>query len=171
MGDASGQEAVKKQRFEQWVRQYSQSVLRTCFIYLADKSMAEDAMQDTFLKAWKAMEQFERRNDAGEKTWLMRIAINVCRDYHRSRWFRHVDMGKTLEELPGRYLATAPEDKTLMMDIMRLPAKQKQVILLYYYHEMTLREVADTLGIAPSTVHHRLKKAEALLKTVLEGEM
>ncbi len=58
-----------------------------------------------------------------------------------------------------------------MMDIMRLPAKQKQVILLYYYHEMTLREVADTLGIAPSTVHHRLKKAEALLKTVLEGEM
>ncbi len=70
MGDASGQEAVKKQRFEQWVRQYSQSVLRTCFIYLADKSMAEDAMQDTFLKAWKAMEQFERRNDAGEKPGL-----------------------------------------------------------------------------------------------------
>ena len=170
MGDVSSQEAAKKQRFEQWVRQYSQSVLRTCFIYLADKSMAEDAMQDTFLKAWKAMDQFERRNDAGEKTWLMHIAINVWRDYHRSRWFRHVDMGKALEELPGRYLATAPEDKTLMMDIMRLPAKQKQVILLYYYHEMTLREVADTLGIAPSTVHHRLKKAEALLKTVLEGE-
>ncbi len=170
MGDVSSQEAAKKQRFEQWVRQYSQSVLRTCFIYLADKSMAEDAMQDTFLKAWKAMDQFERRNDAGEKTWLMHIAINVCRDYHRSRWFRHVDMGKALEELPGRYLATAPEDKTLMMDIMRLPAKQKQVILLYYYHEMTLREVADTLGIAPSTVHHRLKKAEALLKIVLEGE-
>lgn len=55
MDQAARQGAQKKQRFEHWVQQHSQSILRTCFVYLADKSQAEDAMQDTFLKAWKAM--------------------------------------------------------------------------------------------------------------------
>ena len=124
-------------------------------------------MQDTFLKAWKAMDSFDAARGASEKTWLMKIAVNVCHDYHRSRWARFVDMSRSLEDLPGRYLRLEPEEETLLMDVMRLPEKQKQVILLYYYHDMTIKEAAEALGVAPSTVYQRLKKAEQTLRIKL----
>ena len=159
-----------EQRLESWVRTYGDAVLRICFVYLADASQAEDAMQDTFLRAWHhAMSRFEGRNGCSEKTWLMRIAMNVCRDYRRSRWFRHMDLRRALDELPAHLTAIFPEDRLLMLDILLLPTKYKQVILLYYYQDMTLEEIAQTLQTSRSTVHHRLKKAEALLKTTLTG--
>ena len=55
------------------------------------------------------------------------------------------------------------------MDVMRLPETLKQVILLYYFQEFTLREVAEVLGISVSTAHYRLRKAEKLLKLQLTG--
>lgn len=119
------------------------------------------------LKAWKAMDSFDAARGASEKTWLMKIAVNVCQDYHRSRWARFVDMSRSLEDLPGRYLRLEPEEETLLMDVMRLPEKQKQVILLYYYHDMTIKEAAEALGVAPSTVYQRLKKAEQTLRIKL----
>ena len=65
---------------------WEQSLLRTCFAYLGDLSLAEDAVQETFLKAWKNLDRF--RGEASEKTWLLRIAINTCKDVRRSAWFR-----------------------------------------------------------------------------------
>ena len=158
-----------QQRLEGWIRSYGNAVLRTCFVFLADARQAEDAVQDTFLRAWQAMDQFEGRNACSEKTWLMKIAVNVCHDYRRSRWFRHVDLSKALDELPPHMLAVLPEDRLLMVDILRLPEKYKQVLLLYYYQDLTLEETAQALGISRSTVHHRLKKAEALLRSALTG--
>jgi RNA polymerase sigma-70 factor (ECF subfamily) len=81
----------------------------------------------------------------------MRIAVNVCRDYQRSKWFRHVDMSRVLTEIPVHFDEVLPEDRVLLMDIFRLPEKYKQVILLYYYQEMTLQEVADALSISRVT--------------------
>lgn len=81
MGDAAVPGAAQ-QRLEQWISQYADAILHVCFIYLRDASQAEDAMQDTFIKAWKHMAQW---NGQSEKAWLMRIAVNTCRDYHRSK--------------------------------------------------------------------------------------
>lgn len=162
-------EEAKRQRFEGWVREYGAAILRACFVYLVDKTQAEDAAQDSLLKAWTAMDRFEQRGPASEKAWLMRIAINVCRDYHRSKWFRHVDARRALEDLPDRFLLQPEEDRTLFLDILRLPVKLKQVIMLHYYHGLTLRQTGEALGIALSTVHHRLRKAEQLLRITLTG--
>ena len=76
-------------RLKEWISRYSDDVLRTCFVLLSDQSLAEDAMQDTFTKAWKNMSQFEGRENASPKTWLMRIAVNTCKDYRRTQWLRH----------------------------------------------------------------------------------
>lgn len=65
------------------------SLMRMCYAYLGDVLLAEDAVQETFLKAWKAYDRF--RGEADEKTWLMRIAINNCKDMRRGAWFRHTD--------------------------------------------------------------------------------
>lgn len=163
--------ASREARLEGWVRAYGTAILRTCFVCLSDVKEAEDAMQETFLKAWRAMDSFQGRNGAGEKTWLTHIALNVCRDIRRTRWFRHIDMRRALEEIPQGIVQALPEDRTLLMDIMQLPDRYKQPILLYYYQDMTIEETAETLNVSKSTVHNRLRKAEALLRRSLaDGE-
>ena len=159
----------REARLEGWVRAYGTAILRTCFVCLWDAREAEDAMQETFIKAWRAMDAFEGRNGASEKTWLCHIALNVCRDVQRSRWFRHIDMRRALEDLPQGVAAALPEDRALLMDVMQLPDKYRQPILLYYYHDMTIEEVAQVLHIGKSTVHNRLRKAEGMLKLTLKG--
>lgn len=156
-------------RMETMIRQWGTSVLRTCFMCLSDAQQAEDAMQDTFLKAWRNLDQFERRNGASEKTWLMHIAINVCRDYRRTRWFRHVDMSRALEDVPLHVDDALPEDRELLMDVLALPEKLRQPILLYYYQDMTLEETAEALGASKSAIHNRLRRAEGMLKITLTG--
>ena len=80
------------------MRRYGDALVRMCCLYLNDASLAQDAAQDTFIKAWRNLGQF--RGECDERTWLMRIAINTCRDYHRTAWLRHVDRGTPLEALP-----------------------------------------------------------------------
>lgn len=159
----------KEQTAESWVRAYAGAILKTCFLYLADHDLAKDAMQDTFVKAWKQLDQSDPAAIRNEKAWLMKIAMNTCRDYRRSQWFRRMDLRKSLEELPEKLVAAPDEDRELTMVIGALPDKYKQVILLYYYSNLTLQDTADALGIPKSTANKRLKKAEAILKQSLTG--
>ena len=163
-------EAERRVLFANWVETYGDLMKRTCFLYLSDMALAEDAVQDAFLKAWQKMDRFEGRHPGSAKAWLMRIAINVCRDYQRSAWWRHVDRRKAVDELPLAEEKASPEDRLLLLTILGLPHRYKQVILLYYYHDMTQQEVAEVLHVSLTTVHRRLKKAQALLKGQLTEE-
>lgn len=150
------------------IAQYEVSVLRTCYMYLRDRQLAEDAKQETFLKAYKALHTF--RGECNEKTWLMRIAINTCRDMKRSAYFRFVDRRVAVDELPMIVQNfDFGEADDLTKAIMELPSKYKEVILLHFYQDMTLREIAGTLGIAVSTVGKRIKVACSKLGIILEG--
>lgn len=164
MGNAAVPGETQRERLERWVNTYSDAILRMCFVYLRDRQQAEDAMQDTFLKAWRHMARLS--DPAGERAWLMRIAINTCHDYHRCRWFRHIDLRGEMEELAG---SASPEDHALLADVYALPEKYKQVLLLYYYQEMTLEETAQSLRISRSAAHKRLARARELLKGRLTG--
>ncbi|MBQ9943214.1 MAG: sigma-70 family RNA polymerase sigma factor [Clostridia bacterium] len=159
----------REERLNQWIETYSDAILRTCFLYLSDQAQAEDALQDTWIKAWKHMSEYENQGIQNEKAWLMRIAINTCKDYRRTAWFRHIDNRKALEELPDRLLRTEAEDRSLSLMIMDLPNRYKQVVLLYYFQGFTQAETAAVLGISPSSVLRRLRNAEALLKQSLTG--
>lgn len=160
---------VREQRLQEWIDLYANDIIRICFVYLADRDQAEDAMQDTFLKAWKSMPSYERKGIENDKAWLMRIAVNVCRDYRRSAWFRHVDRRVSLDSLPRALEAADGRDRELTMDICRLPVKYRQVVLLYYFEGMNTREVSQALGLAPATAHRRLKKAGEMLKDAWGG--
>ena len=65
---------------ENAMAQYETPLLRLCCALLGDAALAEDAVQDTFIRAWRALPHF--RGDSSEKTWLTHIAVNVCRDLH-----------------------------------------------------------------------------------------
>ena len=75
-------------RIRNWMDQYGDALLKVCIVYLTDYGLAEDAVQDTFLNAWRFMDRFEGRNGCSEKTWLTSIAVNVCRSYRRTKWFQ-----------------------------------------------------------------------------------
>lgn len=155
-------------RLREWISRYSDDVLRTCFVLLSDQSLAEDAMQDTFTKAWKNMSQFEGRENASPKTWLMRIAVNTCKDTLRSSWMRHIDRRQEIEALPLS-IASCPEEKlALTQAIMALPPKLREIVLLYYYQDMSLRTCADVLGISAPTATRRLQQAQKKLRIQLE---
>ena len=157
----------RETRLNQMVITYEKDLLRLCCAYLRDVELARDAVQETFLKAYRRMDQFEGK--ASEKTWLMRIAINTCKDMLRSGWFRFTDRTAIPEELPLPVAPPSVEHIALTGAIMALPRKQMEVILLNCQQGMTIRETAQALGITPPAVINRLKKARAALRDALEG--
>ncbi len=151
---------------ERLIQENEVALKRLCYLYLHDEAMAEDAVQETFLKAYRALENF--RGEAGEKTWLTRIAINTCKDMLRSGWFRHMDRRVTAETLPARQEAD-PYHREVAAAVMNLPRKLREVILLYYYSGLNTLEIAETLKITQPAVTGRLKRARERLKTDLGG--
>lgn len=157
----------KEERLNHMVLTYEKDLLRLCCVYLRDVDLAQDAVQETFLKAFRCMDRFQGKST--EKTWLMRIAINTCKDMLRGGWFRHVDHSADLEDLPLPVAPPSVEHIALMSAIMALPRKQMEVILLHCDQGMNIRETAQALGISPPAVINRLKKARGALSIALEG--
>ena len=123
---------------EQAMEKWEVSLIRVCYAYLGDSSLAEDAVQETFLKAWKGFDAF--RGASQEKTWLMRIAINTCKDVRRSAYFRHIDRKTSLDELPEGVYPFAMEDDTLTRSIMALKPPLMEAVLLCWYQELTAED-------------------------------
>lgn len=149
------------------VEEYQGALLRLCYAYLHDRSLAEDAVQETFLKAYRNLNGY--RGDASEKTWLMKIAMNTCRDFRRTGWFLHTDRTMTPDRLPEPSASASEQDREITAAVMRLPVKLREVVLLCYYQSMTTVEAAQTLGISQQAVSARLQRARARLHNVLEG--
>ena len=159
-------EDEREQRLRHLMEVYGDGLKRLCCVYLRDMGLAEDAVQETFLKAYRALDRF--RGDAEEKTWLLRIAINTCKDTLRSSWMRHIDRRQEIEALPLS-IASCPEEKlALTQAIMALAPKHREIVLLYYYQDMSLRTCANVLGISAPTATRRLQQAQKKLRIQLE---
>ena len=153
--------------FERLVQTYQTSLRRLCCVMLKDASQADDAVQETFIKAYRAMNSFRR--ESSEKTWLTRIAVNTCRDMMRSRWFLHIDRSVDIADLPEESVESDAEDSELMETVLSLPLKQREVVLLYYYQNLTMQEISEALHITVSNVSRRLENARKALRKQLEG--
>ena len=148
----------------QMMQQYGAHVVGLCTLLLKDAHLAQDVAQETFIRAWK---QGNLRQET-EKAWLTRVAVNLCRDEQRSRWFRHVDRRITPEELPLQ--ADAPDaDSDLLDSVHRLPAREREVIVMHYWNDMSPEEIASALHIDRATVFRRLSRGRKRLKIELEG--
>lgn len=145
------------------IEEHGDNLLRLCFLYLKDRHLAEDAVQDTFLKAYCSYGQFRGR--CALKTWLTRIAINVCKSYLRSPWRRLSPVAELREEAYAEQF----RDDTVLRTVTGLSTKYREVILLYYYQEFSCREIAQILHLTESAVTARLSRARAQLKLQLKG--
>ncbi len=157
----------REQRIERMVTLYQLPLLRLCMLYLHDEDLAKDAVQETFIKAYRNLDAF--REEASEKTWLTRIAINCCKNVYRSGWFRHVDRNVTLDMITERPAPADPADDCLTTEIMNLPIRLREAALLCWLQGMTCEEAAQALGISRQAVGSRLNRARKKLRFALEG--
>ena len=154
-----------KDTLDQLMQQHGSRLLRLCALSLRDASLAQDAVQDTFMKAFRHFDQF--RGEAEALTWLTSIAINVCRDYRRTAWILHVDKRVEADALPHAVDFTFP-DHTVINAVSGLPPRYREVILLRYYQDMKQKDIAAALHISDRAVRQRLTKANAILREQLK---
>lgn len=170
MNEISPHSTTRDAAIERLMRAYGTAVLRICHAYLKDATLAEDAMQETFIKAYSKVDCSTFETCLSEKAWLMKIAINTCKDIHRSAWFRHMHRFVSPENVPDIAYDMTPHEALVSDAVMRLPRKLKEVILLHYYQDMTYDEIASILSISRSAVYNRMTSARKGLQTVLTGE-
>ncbi len=158
--------AVVSPDMERLVAQYGSAMLRMCCAYLGDAHLADDAVQDAFIKIYRSWRTFD--TPAAEKAWVMRVAVNVCKDYLRSAWRRKVSLVEEYPEIAGEP-DRPKEDSALLEEIMALKPRYRQVILLHYYQQFSVNEIARILSAPQSTVSVRLRRARAILQERLEA--
>jgi RNA polymerase sigma-70 factor, ECF subfamily len=163
----------KELLMDEIMNKYGQEILQLTYSYVNNKAIAEDLTQDIFVKCYKSLHTYSGKSKL--RTWLWRIAINHCKDFHRSWYTKNVDIaGEEIpsnvskKELVEQAVIQKEEDDELITAIMTLPIKYREVIYLFYYEEMPLKEIAVVTDIGINTVKTRLRRAKELLKERLE---
>jgi len=156
------------------MEQYGDELLRTAYLLLKDRHAAEEAVQDTFITAYAKIGQL--RDDTKLRGWLIRIAVNRCRMKRRSWSWRNLLPFPRVEDLVPEDHEPGPEERalgewrsgSLTRAIGQLDYKYREAITLYYYAEMSIREIAEQTGTNENTVKARLSRGRAQLKEQLE---
>jgi RNA polymerase sigma-70 factor (ECF subfamily) len=159
---------------ERLVQTHERDVYRLALSILDDPDEAEDATQEVFLAALRALDSF--RGSASLKTWLFRITINVC----RSRLGRRRRLGRLQQVLQSLFRGDQPQpeseamqhesDAALWRAVRTLNDKHRIPIILRYYHDLPAADIAEMLGVPVGTVHSRLNHAREQLRTLLKEE-
>ena len=156
-------------KFRSMVEAYQTELLRLCACCLRDRMLAEDAVQEAFVKVYRNLDSL--RPELNEKAWLYKIAMNCSRDILRGAWFKRINRYVTPDMMPG---PAGPPLSDEVIDINRaigaLSPKQREVILLRYYQGFSEMEIAGILGLTQSSVAGRLKRAKEQLQALLQTD-
>ncbi|QQZ09881.1 sigma-70 family RNA polymerase sigma factor [Heyndrickxia vini] len=163
----------KEYVLDEIMKQYGQEILQLTYSYVKNRTVAEDLTQEIFVKCYRSLHTYNQR--AKLRTWLWRIAINHCKDYLRSWYNKHVVVTEHESETIGTSKETVEqavikmdEDEKLAYEVMNLPDNYREIIYLFYFEEMRLKDIAEVTGVNENTLKSRLKRAKELLKVRLE---
>jgi RNA polymerase sigma-70 factor (ECF subfamily) len=152
--------------FEGIVRRWQGPIVNMAWRYCRDRSRAEDLAQEAFLRAWRALAQWRR--ESSFSTWLFALAANLFRS--ELKRFPAVTVALDAAPEPSRPAAqhhamTAQQSSdTVRSAVLALPARYREPVILYYFHEMDLGAAARTMGLPEGTLKARLSRARALLQ-------
>lgn len=162
----------REKTLENTMHTYSCTLLRTAYLILRDGKLAEDAVQEAFISFYYSMDRY--RGDAGIKTYLSRILLNCCRQKLRKGWFRR-DVPVDGNADPLIFGAARQEDTderlNLSQGLLELDIKHREVLLLHYYNDLSVREIADVLSQSEGTVKSRLKRGREKLKAIMQEDL
>jgi RNA polymerase sigma-70 factor, ECF subfamily len=139
------------------------------FTYVKKKDIAEDLVQDIFIKCYKNIDRF--KGNASVKTWIFSIAINQCKDYLKSAYYKYIYLSDKISSIakgetktPEEHILEEYGKHSLTIEILKLSLKYREVIFLYYFQELKIKEIADVLAVNENTIKSRLARAKKLLK-------
>lgn len=156
---------MEKNKYIEAVRMYGNTVFRIAYQYCGNKSDAEDITQNTFLKLLQSKKCF----DNGEylKRWLIRVAINDAKNLKLSFWRRNVFPMVEVGEKESYTVATS-EYTELHDAVMKLPAKYRVVVHLFYFEDYSIKEIAEIVNVRETTVQTQLMRARTKLREQLK---
>ena len=151
------------------VRYYSPMIYRIALTKTQSSHDADDIFQDVFLKLCLNEKPFE--SEEHRKAWLIKVTINCCNSHFTAPWRKNVD---TLEDA---IISQIPDESTEVCElgdgpdvysqVLKLPQNMREVILLYYYEEMSIREISQILQTSEVNIKKRLSRARQKLKLEL----
>jgi len=144
------------------LEKYSNMVFRIAYSQTKNKADAEDVFQTVFIRLMKCNTEFESEQHL--KAWLIRTTVNCGKSLLTSAWVRRTT------GLADDATTEMPEVSEVYDTVMRLPAKYRIVIHLHYYEDMSISDMAKTLGKSVGTVKSQLHRAREILKTKLKGD-
>ena len=140
------------------------TVFRVAYGYLRNKADAEDVVQNAVFKLYRCEREFE--SDEHVKRWLIRVTVNECTSLYRALRRRPENIDDYLETLA----MSSERHADLVRKVMRLPARYRNAVYLYYYEGYSTREVAELLRVPEATVRTRLARGRRRLKAILGEE-
>lgn len=146
------------------VKRNNQRLYAIALSFTKSHDDAEDILQNVFLKLWKYSGEFES-NDHIDK-WLTRVCVNESKNYIKLPFRK----AATLDDAKDLYTFDKPGDYDVFSAVMSLPKKQRTIIHLFYYEDMSVIEIAKMLNIKESAVKTRLHRARKQLKEILGDE-
>lgn len=159
---------------ESFVRKYYSEILNYCFAKTGDFMQSEDITQQTFLNFFKNLERYEHRGKA--KNFLYVTAGNLCKNFYgqkeRSKEMplREEEKNVLTDERSGDFAGKTAEEISIWEALLQLSKEQREAVILYYFQELKIKEIAAILGQTQSNVKYRLKAAKDKLKEILRKE-
>ena len=156
------------EHLQQAMREHGEYCIRVAYFYVKDWAAAEEVVQDVFLAYAKNIDKFEHRSSL--KTYLVKITIHKSHDYLRSwkRKWQQFTTVKTFSQSTETTAIVEEEKRTLVDAILQLPVHYREVLILYYYDDYKIYEIASLLKCNENTVKTRLTRGREKLKLLLQ---
>lgn len=166
MGEFAEDKAVLQQKIEQ----YKDMLYKLAFSQMRSRQDAEDVVQEVFYQYIKSRKQFI--NGEHEKAWLIRVTLHACRKIWRSAWYKHSVPFLTPQDIPDdgsmdEQILEKERDLAVLKAVMGLPRKYREVIHLFYFEDLSIKEICDATGKKTNTVTSQLTRGRNLLQKTL----
>ena len=173
--------AGNEDAIESFVRQYETDIFRLALSIVGDQAEANEITQETFLAALRSFRSYQEQNSL--KAWLYTIALNQSRSHLRKRKLleRLKSTVTTIFQLEANHKQKSPEDAFIQSEkeaviwneLNNLDERHRTVVILRYFHDLSISEISEILAVNEGTIHSRLHTARARLKrslNTLRGE-
>jgi len=166
-------QAGDKEAFGTLVGQYRSVLFGTAYLMMRDRGLAEDAVQESLIQIWKHLPSF--RLKSGIKTWLVRIVINEVKQQTRKKKLPMIPLEEANEVLSELDDVESPlirneERKRLKQVLDELPSEQRETVILRYYSDLTVPEIAEAMNQREGTIKSRLSRALDRLGKILSRD-
>ncbi|MDE6660115.1 MAG: RNA polymerase sigma factor [Eubacterium sp.] len=164
MGKCSFNETEFNEKYDK----YCNLIYRTAYQYVFNIQLAEDVMQEAFVKLLTCDKHFQ--NDEHEKAWLLRVAINLCKNILKSKAYQNLELKNETSPIESTFEENADNKIAITNYLKRLNSEQRTAIFLYYFEGFRIKEIAKIMKMKENTVKSHLKRAKQNLKMNIEKE-